>query len=542
MNQDSGGPLRALLISTRPDHARLLERSLAALDGWDWVRVSHRSEAAALARLGDFAAIVADADGSDWAEAGGAPAAVAQGGTPVLVLGRGPRPEGEAEPQAGSWIDWDHFSRAKLAAALAAAVGGNNPAASEAALDPRTGLVGVRGFLEQAALSCSQALGRRGGVGLLLVGVGGTATEAGPGAREAAQRLRACLRGEHLVGRCADDEIAVLLNGSASPEELVLQGKRILEALRPGAGESRPSVGAALLPGSGTTAEGLLESARRGLARSVALGGDCVHFGDAGLDPGGGDRFRYEVDLRRGLLQGQFTLHWQPQADRSGTLLGAEALLRWIHPDKGPVPPSEFIPASESCGFIEDLSVWAVEQALRASAVQAALVPGFRAGVNLSLRQFQDPAFAELLLDALRRSGCPGSRLCLEVSDQGLVEDPDCVARGLRLLREEGVQVALDDFGQAFASVSTVKRLPLDAVKLHPGLVSDLGNGRDDERIAELVVGMAHQMGLRAVATGVDEPRQWNALRKLGCDAYQGHLLQGPLSSEALEDWLHQRG
>jgi len=542
MPQNTETPMRAIVISTMADHARLLEHSLGALDGWDWVRVSRASEAAALFRLDAFTVAIVDADSAGWDEDAYAFLRRVSGSSPMILLGHGARPEGKAE----AWLDWDHFSRAKLAASLAAVAGWSGEvASSKPAWDAVTGLPASRMFLEQARQACALARRQRTGIAALVIRFEGS-PNGWEGSfkwrRESALRMRACLRESDLLGQTGEGEVAMLLGGLTRAEELAALGRRILEALRSVAetnpGAPVPSAGAAMMPAAYGTADSLLDAARRGVTRSRALGGDCLHFDDTRLDDASVERFRYEVDLRNGLLAGQFTLHLQPQARLDGKVVGGEALLRWLHPEKGPVPPSEFIPFSESCGFIDALSDWALRRALKASAGLEALCPGFRIGVNLSPRQFRDPGLVDQILEALHQADCPGSRLCLEVTESSALDDFDEAARILGELREAGIQVALDDFGSGYASVGYLKRLPLDLVKLDRSLVQELGRKKEDERIAELVIAIAHKLNLTVVAEGVETQIQWESLKKMGCDQFQGYILAKPQPLEGFEEWL----
>jgi EAL domain-containing protein (putative c-di-GMP-specific phosphodiesterase class I) len=168
------------------------------------------------------------------------------------------------------------------------------------------------------------------------------------------------------------------------------------------------------------------------------------------------------------------------------------------------------------------------------------LSPNFKVAVNLSPRQFNNPALVDGILEALRQADCPGDRLCVEVTESSALADVDDAARILRRLRDAGIQVALDDFGSGYASVGYLKRLPLDVVKLDRSLVQELGRRKEDERIAELVVTIAHQQGLLVLAEGVEDREQLDTLRRIGCDQYQGYLLARPQPLEGFERWLQE--
>jgi EAL domain-containing protein (putative c-di-GMP-specific phosphodiesterase class I)/GGDEF domain-containing protein len=426
--------------------------------------------------------------------------------------------------------------------------GGTEP--TERAYDPQTGLPCGRLFLEQSRQAYSLARRQRAPLAALLLRLDEPGQAMGPSLahpsghwrRDGVLAVRKALRDSDSLGLLGDAELGVLLPSLSRPEDVVAVGQRVLEDLRAQMGPQGMgvtlSMGAALMPLTGGDAEMLFNAARKGAARSLSLGGDCLHFDDPELDLAAADRFRYEVDMRCGLLAGQFTLHYQPQADLDGTVRGAEALLRWLHPERGPVPPSEFIPFSESCGFIDPLSAWVLRRALRAAKELIVKLPAFKMSVNLSPRQFRDPGLVDSILGALREEGCPGSCLCVEVTESSALIDVAQAAETLQRLRDAGVKVALDDFGSGYASVGYLKQLPLDYVKLDRSLVQELGRRKDDERIAELVVSIAHQQGLIVIAEGVEDESQLEALRRVGCDQYQGYLMAKPQPLEQMENWL----
>jgi EAL domain-containing protein (putative c-di-GMP-specific phosphodiesterase class I)/GGDEF domain-containing protein len=528
---------RALLVSESPEHARMLEGALAALDGWDWVRVGKRAEAAALLRLKPFAAVLADTDDGGWDAEAAAFLRAEAGASPLLLLGRKSR-----SPVSGVWIDWDHFSYAKLAAALATLAGGEGV---RPAWDPATGLPAARLFLEQVDRACEQALKEREGVAALVLRFEGAGPAGIPQGwfRAAAACVRPCLRPNDVLGRSADGELGVLLPGASNHETVESLARRMLEALRTpalsGPEAPRPSIGAAFLSQAGPTGLALLEAARRGATRSTALGGDCVHFDETRSDDSIARRFRSEVELRLGLALGQFTLHWIAQASLDGKLLRAEAGVRWLHPDRGLLPPAEFMSLCEAYGLAEPLFDWALKEALRASKGFAARRPGLRVTVKLAPAQFKDPGLVDRVLEALHQAGCPGGCLGLSVSDAAGLAEVEGAPSALGRLRDAGIELALDDFGRLGVPVGWMKRLPLDVIKLDQGLVEELDRLREDERIAEWVVSLAHQMGLSVVAEGVGRVTQLDVLRRIGCDQYQGDLLARPQTFKAFEHGLH---
>jgi EAL domain-containing protein (putative c-di-GMP-specific phosphodiesterase class I)/GGDEF domain-containing protein len=543
-------PHRTLFLSASGEHARMVEHALGGLRGWEWARVCTVTEARALLRTESFQALIADAACLDLDAVAMERLRLAAPELPMLLIGDGLGSQTACED---AWLDWARFSRPKLGALLGALAGWEAwaPSSAERRYDESTGLPCGDLFMDQGRQMFSLARRQRGPLALLLLRQDADADAGGgPGGhvvwqREAVLALRHGLRDTDNPGLLGDGELAVFLPGLGRPEEVVAVGQRLLERLRQlrrnrGQGPLL-SVGAAFMPQAGGGAEELVQAGRLAAQRSLALGGDCLHFDDPELDQAAASRFRYEVDLRCGLLAGQFTLHYQPQASLDGKAKGVEALLRWLHPTRGPVPPSEFIPFSEACGFIDPLSAWALRRALRASCDLEAKIPGLKMSVNLSPRQFHDPDLVDSILDALRQEGCPGSRLCVEVTESSALVDVERAAATLAKLRNAGVTVALDDFGSGYASVGYLKQLPLDYVKLDRSLVQELGRRKDDERIAELVVTIAHQQKLLVIAEGVEEETQLAALKRIGCDQYQGYYLAKPQPLEQLETWLSAR-
>jgi diguanylate cyclase (GGDEF)-like protein len=243
-------------------------------------------------------------------------------------------------------------------------------------------------------------------------------------------------------------------------------------------------------------------------------------------------RLRTANDLHRALTEHEFRVVYQPEIDlRTGHVSGVEALVRWHHPERGLVPPGEFVPLAEQTGLIAGIGAWVLDTALSQAAEWAgARYDGIALAVwvNLSARQLGDPGLVELVADSLRRHGVDAAQLGLEITETALLEDAEGAVTALSSLRELGVRLAVDDFGTGYSSLSYLKRLPVDAVKIDRSFVDGLAVDGDDSAIVAAVAGMARALRLTTIAEGVENLDQLHALRRLGCDLAQGHFFTTP--------------
>ena len=249
-------------------------------------------------------------------------------------------------------------------------------------------------------------------------------------------------------------------------------------------------------------------------------------------------RRRHELgeELRRGLERDELWLAYQPVVDMpSTTVVGAEALLRWQHPERGPVRPDEFIPRAEETGLIVELGSWVLREACR-QAVQwrTSLAPEFTIAVNVSGRQLKEPGFVDLVRSTLADSGLPAAALCLELTESILMEREDEAIAMLNELRADGVHLAIDDFGTGYSSLGALRRLPVDLLKIDRSFISSLPEDDDAGTIAWAVVRLGHTLGLPVLAEGVETVEQCDALQRFGCDQAQGYLFGRPMSAPEL--------
>jgi EAL domain-containing protein (putative c-di-GMP-specific phosphodiesterase class I) len=238
-----------------------------------------------------------------------------------------------------------------------------------------------------------------------------------------------------------------------------------------------------------------------------------------------------EAELRTGLAEGQFVLHYQPQVSADGSITGAEALMRWHHPRHGMMPPAEFIPLAERTGLILPLGEWVLRQACAQLAVwsQRRETQNMTLSVNVSARQFRQPDFVPQVLGIVARCGIDPTRLKLELTESMLVKDIEDVVAKMSELKLRGVGFSLDDFGTGYSSLSYLKRLPLDQLKIDRAFVSDLPHDGNDAAIARTVVSLGQTLGLEVLAEGVETEGQRGFLSAMGCHAFQGFLFSKPL-------------
>lgn len=305
----------------------------------------------------------------------------------------------------------------------------------------------------------------------------------------------------------------------------------------------RGSIGVARYPADGLRAEEVLLASDMAMYEAKAAGKNQAAVFHAGLRALNEQRLRIESDLRLGLQRGELRLHYQPIVDlASGQPVGAEALLRWHHPERGLVAPANFIAVAERSGLIVELGDWVLNEAARQLQRWAtAGLPPLPVAVNVSARQLRDGRLLQQLEQALAATGCDPLLLEIELTEHTLVEDVDDNLRVLNALRERGVRVAIDDFGTGLSSLAYLKRLPAAKLKIDRSFVRDLPQDRSDAAIVEAAVSMAQALGLQVVAEGVETEAQHQLLGRLGCHFGQGYLYSPALEPDAFAAWCRSR-
>ncbi|MCX7176432.1 MAG: EAL domain-containing protein [Proteobacteria bacterium] len=360
--------------------------------------------------------------------------------------------------------------------------------------------------------------------------------------QQVAQRLSTCIREGDTVARLGGDEFVVMLEDlSENSREAATQtetvGEKILATLNVTyslAGHehhSTPSIGATLFNDHAMTVDELLKRADLAMYQAKGAGRNTLRFFDPEMQAVVTARAALEEDLRIGLQAGQFLLYYQVQVSAAGRPTGAEALVRWWHPQRGMVSPVEFIPLAEETGLILPLGHWVLATA-SAQLVAWAARPDtahLSLAVNVSARQFHHPDFVEDVLAVLERTGANPHKLKLELTESMLVHDIEDIILKMTALKEIGVRFSLDDFGTGYSSLSYLKRLPLDQLKIDQSFVREVFTDINDGAIAQAIIALSQTMGLSVIAEGVETEEQRDFLSRLGCQSYQGFLFSRPL-------------
>ncbi len=359
-----------------------------------------------------------------------------------------------------------------------------------------------------------------------------------------AARLPEVMRGSDTAARLGGDEFTIILPTIHTPSEAGVVANKVLTAFQQHfhiAGHElfvTTSIGIALYPQDAADAELLLRNADTAMYRAKELGRNNYQFYDSHMSSRFAERIGLENDLRKAAENGEFSLMYQPQFDiDSQRIVGLEALLRWNHPSHGLVSPAQFVPIAEESGLILPLGIWVLEQ----SCAQALrwLAQGrrdFRVAVNVSAVQLRFPGFVDTVAQVLQRTGCHPHHLELELTESSLMENVEMAMETLTQLSKLGVALAIDDFGTGYSSLGYLKRLTLDKLKIDKSFIDDVLIDRSDAEITATIVMMAHNLGLRVIAEGVESDGQLAFLRQLGCDEVQGYLFSKPLPVEALAE------
>lgn len=355
-----------------------------------------------------------------------------------------------------------------------------------------------------------------------------------------AERFRAALREGDTVARFGGDQFAVLLDDLASPSHIPGLVAKLLDTL------AEPLVvadyelvvtanaGFSIFPRDARDPETLLKQADTALHRAKAQGSNHFQGFNSELDHRGPERLGLEADLHRALERDQLFLLYQPQFHLAeGRMTGVEALLRWRHPQRGLIPPAEFVPMLEELGLIEEVGDWVVRTAAEQAAAWAAAGTPLAMAINLSVRQFHNQGLAQHILDAVQGAGLPPARLELEITEGLFLEESRGVAETLRALSEAGVRLALDDFGTGYSALGYLRRFPVDTLKIDQSFIRELGEPHPTE-LVRAIVNMARPLSIQPVAEGVETAEQARVLREMGCPLVQGFGLSPPVPADTI--------
>ena len=357
-----------------------------------------------------------------------------------------------------------------------------------------------------------------------------------------ADRLRNAVRKQDTVARLGGDEFLVVLEGlGAERAEAAALAQQIAEKILNHLnnhylldGEdyfNSPSIGICLFGDQPVQTDELLKQADQAMYNAKASGRNTLRFFDPEMQTATAQRFAMQNDIREALQQQQFQLYYQPQVDNAGVIIGAEALIRWLHPLRGMIPPLDFIPIAEDSGLILPMGNWIFATACTQLLSWSKALPtaGIILSINVSARQFQQPHFVEQLLAIIERSGADPHHLKLELTESMLIANQQDIITKMDALKIHGIKFSLDDFGTGYSSLSYLKRLPISELKIDKSFVNDILTDANDAAIARMIIRLAQSMELSVIAEGVETKEQRDWLEREGCLQYQGYYFGRPV-------------
>ena len=373
--------------------------------------------------------------------------------------------------------------------------------------------------------------------------------------QQVAKRLASCVEETDTVARLGGDEFVVLLedlgdDAQAATLKTRKLAEKVLEYLREpfdlGGHQhyTTSSIGVTSLNGPHDSVSEVLKQADQAMYQAKTTGRDAVCFFDPEMQAAINANAAISSELHAGLRKQEFVLHYQPQVDRQGCVIGVEALLRWQHPRRGLVMPADFISMAEESGLILPLGQWALATVCEqlAAWAQWPQAAGLSIAVNVSVRQFRHPDFVDQVMAEIRRTGVKPEYLKLELTETLLADGMEITLARMGTLKALGVTLALDDFGMGYSSLSALKRLPLDQLKIDKSFVAEVLTDQADAAISRTIITLAHSLNLEVVAEGVETQAQLDFLIAQGCDQFQGFLFSVPLPIGELETYLMEPG
>jgi diguanylate cyclase (GGDEF)-like protein len=355
-----------------------------------------------------------------------------------------------------------------------------------------------------------------------------------------AKRLVDCIRGSDSVSRQGGDEFVVLLLDLEHAEDAAVTARRMLETVALPHSIDRhdlhvtASIGVSVYPDDGLDADTLIKNADTAMYQAKENGRRSFQFFKPAMNVRAVERQFIEEALRLALERRELVLHYQPKVNlMTGAIAGAEALLRWTHPTRGPIAPADFIPVAEECGLILPIGAWVLREACaQARTWMNAGLPVTSMAVNVSAMEFRDKNFLDGLFAILRETGLDPRFLELELTESVLMKRAEFTASILQTLRKRGVQVAVDDFGTGYSSLSYLRKFPVDALKIDQSFVRQISTAGDDTTIVKAVIGMARSLKLRVIAEGVETLEEVAFLRAYRCEEAQGYYFSRPVPAQ----------
>ncbi len=365
---------------------------------------------------------------------------------------------------------------------------------------------------------------------------------------QVAERITRCIRQGDTVARLGGDEFTVIAEGLEDPDKAAVIAENLIQAvtepvtLRGQQVYVSASIGIALYPTDANNVDGLLRAADTAMYRAKEEGRNNYQFHTPDMTAKAFERVLMESALRHALERDEFHLCYQPRVDlKAGRVVCLETLLRWRHPQKGLIMPAQFIPVLEETGLIVPITEWIVHRVCdQIEAWEHEGAPLCRISINLSAVHFRSQRLLNFAREILDERAIDPALLELEITESMLMEDTEASAAALASLREMGLHVTVDDFGTGFSSLAYLKRLPLSCLKIDRSFVRDLPEDTDDRAIVEAIVSLAHSLGLKVTAEGVENSAQLRLLQELGCDEIQGTLFSPPMEADAVPAWLNE--
>jgi diguanylate cyclase (GGDEF)-like protein/PAS domain S-box-containing protein len=363
-----------------------------------------------------------------------------------------------------------------------------------------------------------------------------------------AERISAAVRDSDIVARLGGDEFVVVLTALTTTADVGGVAEKIVrDVSRPYSIDGQelvtgPSIGICIFPDNGTEIEDLLRDADMAMYHAKSQGRGNYQFFAEDMNLRIHERQALEKDLRAALKEDQFELHYQPQLDlRTGQLCGVEALVRWRHPIRGMVPPMDFIPLAEEVGLIGPLGEWIMSKACwQLAQWRMKGLTHIRMSVNLSSRQFKDSRLAERIYSTMHAVDLPPEMLDLEITESMSMEAPADAIALMRRLTAQGLSLSIDDFGTGYSSLAYLKLFPISTLKIDRSFVKDIETDKNDADICDVIVQLAHKLGLDVLAEGVETPDQLKFLFSIGCEKVQGYLISKPLPAAEAEAFIRR--
>jgi diguanylate cyclase len=365
---------------------------------------------------------------------------------------------------------------------------------------------------------------------------------------EVATRLRGNIRAVDGVARLGGDEFVIVFDGPVTRTEALEMGQRLLRVMEPSMRllgidvHVTPSIGIALYPRDGANIDTLLAHADAAMYHAKERGRNNVQSYTESMGSVTQQRVKLESELHDALRKGEFELHYQPKVDTTtGRINSAEALIRWRHPQRGLLPPAEFIPVAEECGLLDAIGQWVLGEACRQGSIWETNGPrAMRIAVNLAPSQFRLADLAGQIRRALDASGLNPALLEIELTETAVMSDAEESVHILEAISRMGVLVSVDDFGTGYSSMSYLRRFPIDKLKIDRCFVEQMTARAEDASIVGAIISLAHSLHLKVIAEGVETPEQLQLLAKLGCDQYQGFYFSPALLPGKFEELLRQ--